>query len=114
MLPSVCRRCRCSGVHQHHFGDLIGVAGGEGEYVEAAEGMARHHIRSWNVSPLQQRVEVGRYLCAVLGGISGRAPPATCTIVDADPGVTGDGRRNPPENRRHPAATRFEHDCGAA
>ena len=114
MLPRFARRFRCGGVHQHHSGDRVGVADGEGAYVEAAEGVARQHVGSWNVSVLQQRVEVGRYLPAVLRGVSGLAPSATCAVVDADSGVTGHGRRNPPENRRHLASARFEHDCGTA
>ena len=76
--------------------------------------MARQHIGSGNVSALQQRVEVGRYLGAVLGGVSGLAPPATCAVVDAHTGVTGYGRRDPPEIRRHPACARFEHHGGRA
>src|SRR6266540_3626557 len=82
--------------------------------VEAAEGVARQHVGSWNVSALEQRVEVGRYLRAVLGGVSGLAPPATCTVVDADTGVTGYGRRNPPHIRGHLARARLKHHCGTA
>jgi hypothetical protein len=43
--------------------------------------MARQHIGPWNVSALQQRVEVGHYLGAVLGGVSRLAPPATCAVI---------------------------------
>ena len=112
--PGSRRGCRCGGVDQHHAGDLVGVAGGEGEHVEAAEGVAGQHVGSWHVSALQQRVQVGRDLGAVLGGVGGLAPAATGAVVDADPGVAGDGRGDPPEVRRHLAGARFEHDGGAA
>jgi hypothetical protein len=62
------RRRRCGGVHQHHGGDLVGVASGEGEHLPAAEGMAGQHIGSGNLAALQQPVEVGGDLRAVLGG----------------------------------------------
>ena len=76
--------------------------------------MAGQHIGSWNVSALQQRVQVGRDLRGVLGGVSGLAPPATCAVVDADPGVTGDGRRDPPHVRGHLARAGLQHDGGTA
>ena len=95
-------------------GDLVGVLGGEGERVEAAEGMPRQYIGSRNVSALEQGVQVGRYLRAVLGAVSELAPAVTCAIVDADAGLSVDGRRDPPVNRRHQAGTRFENHGGAA
>jgi hypothetical protein len=66
------------------------------------------------VSALQQGVEVGRDLRAILRGVSGLAPPATGAVVDADPGGPGDGRRDPPEIRRHSAGGRFQHHGGRA
>ena len=42
------RRRRRGRVHQHHAGDLVGVASGEAEHIQAAEGMAREHIGPWN------------------------------------------------------------------
>ena len=95
-------------------GDVVGILGGEGEHVEAAEGVAGQHVGSRNVSALQQGVEVGRYLRAVLGAVSGLAPAVTCAVVDADAGLLGDGRGDPPEIRRHQAGTRFENHGGAA
>jgi hypothetical protein len=65
-----------------------------------------------DVPALQQPVEVGRDLRAVLGAVSGLTPPPTRAVIDADTGVPGDGRRDPPETRRHPAGARFEHDGG--
>ena len=48
------------------------------------------------------------------GGLGWRvAPPATGTVVDADSGVIGDGRRYPAEGGGHVASARFQHDCGA-
>ena len=102
------------GVHQHHAGDLVEGSERRGEHVEAAEGMARQHIGPWNVSALQQGVEVGRYLGAVLGAVSGLAPPATGAVIDTD---TVHGRRparSTQESTRHPACARFEHDSGRA
>jgi hypothetical protein len=66
------------------------------------------------VSALQQRVQIGGYLCGVLPGVGGFAPPAAGTVVDADPGVPGDGRRDPPEIRRHLPGARLQHDGGRA
>ena len=76
--------------------------------------MAREHVGSGNACPIQQRVQVGRDGGGVLGGVSGLAPPATCTVVDADPGVTGYGWRYPPEIRGRTACPGFEHDGGTA
>jgi len=72
------------------------------------------HIGSRDVSAVQQRVEVGGSLRGVLEGVSELAPPSTCTVVDADLGVTGYGRRNPPEIRGQLASARLEHDRGTA
>ena len=96
-----CPRGRRGGIEQRHAGDLVGVAGGEREHVEPAEGMARQHVRSGNLAALQQRVQVGRDLQAVLRSVRGLAPSTTRTVVDADPGVSGYRRSDPPETRGH-------------
>ena len=78
------RRChgRGGGVDQHQAGDLVGVTGGEDQGVQAAEGVARHDIGSGNVPALQQGMQVGGDLGAVLGGVSapcGRVSDAPAT-----------------------------------
>src|SRR6478609_9706595 len=50
--------------------------------------MPRQHVGSRDVPGLQHRVQVGRDLLGVLGGVRGFTPPATCAVVDADSGVT--------------------------
>ena len=58
---------------------------------------------------MQQRVEVGRDLRAVLRFVGGIAPPATGTVVDTDTGVAGHGRGDPSHVRRHLACAGLEH-----
>ena len=91
----------CGGVQQHQAGDLVGVLGGEGEDVEAAEGVTGQHVGPGNVGAVQQRVQVGGGLHGVLGTVGRVAPTFAGAVVHADPAVLGDARpRSTPWPRR--------------
>jgi DNA-binding CsgD family transcriptional regulator len=59
-----------------------------------------HHQRTGHVRPFQQDVQIGGDLIAVLRIGGGFAAAAAGAVVDADPGVRGDGGANPSPGRR--------------
>jgi hypothetical protein len=104
------------GVQQHHAGNLVGTGGGEGEDVQAAEGVTGEHVGPGNVCAwsIQQSVEVGCCLDGVLWTVGRVAPASTSTVVHADPGVTRDDRRYPPHRGGDLTQAWLQDHCGAA
>jgi hypothetical protein len=100
---------RRRGVEEHHPGDLLGVAGGVGHRVVAADRVPDQHIGPAFAGPVQKCVQVGGSLKAVLRVGRVLTPALPGAVVRAHPRSSGDVGRNAGPARRELAESADQH-----